>query len=204
MPHDIRTKYTLYSLAPVPPQLSNPSIISSPAACASFERTIRRFLAHDERERMTNGHFIKAVRLMKYLRDFKNTFECKSIILMTLLGNQVNVVEASYTPELYGDVPSTLVTLLGKLANTLPTAMPTIMDPAQTGENFTDRYGETWNYGNFRAWMTYYMERMRDAHEEEDVSLSIAKWRRVFGDKFKPGVVIRKALHAPSRRQFLG
>jgi Adenylyl/Guanylyl and SMODS C-terminal sensor domain len=151
----------------------------------------------DERERLTNGHFIKAVRLMKYLRDFKDRFQCKSIILMTLLGNQVNAIEAGYVPELYADVPSTLVTLLSKLANTLPMTMPTVMDPARTGENFTDRYGETWNYENFRACIVYYAECMRDAKEEEDIHFSILKWRRVFGDKFKPGMVISKALHDP-------
>src|SRR5215207_9828928 len=40
----------------------------------------------DERQRVTYGTFIKVVRLLKYLRDFKNTFTCKSIILTTLLG----------------------------------------------------------------------------------------------------------------------
>lgn len=152
----------------------------------------------DERQRLTNGHFIKAVRLVKYLRDFKNTFECKSIILTTLLGNQVNAVEAGLAPELYADVPSTLLTLLGKLANTLQVTMPTIMDLAQTGENFTDRYAETWNYENFRTWIRYYAERVKDAHKEENTHLSIWKWRRVFGDNFKPDTVIRKApLHDP-------
>jgi len=151
----------------------------------------------DERQRLTNGNFIKAVRLVKYLRDFKNRFDCKSIILMTLLGNQVNAVEAGYAPELYADVPTTLVTLLGRLANTLPATMPTIIDPAQTGENFTDRYGETWNYENFCAWMNFYAGRVRDAKEEENVDSSIRKWRSVFGDKFKSGVILRKALHDP-------
>jgi hypothetical protein len=37
----------------------------------------------DDRQRFTSGNFIKVVRLVKYLRDFKNTFSCKSIILTT-------------------------------------------------------------------------------------------------------------------------
>lgn len=151
----------------------------------------------DERQRLTNGNFIKTMRLVKYLRDFKNTFDCKSIILMTLLGNQVNSVEAGYSPELYADVPSTLLTLLGKLASALPTTMPAVLDPANTGENFSDRYGESWNYGNFRARIVNYAERVRSAYEEKNRDVSITKWRGVFGNEFKPDTLMRKALSDP-------
>ena len=151
----------------------------------------------DERQRLTNGNFIKVIRLVKYLRDFKNTFECKSVILMTLLGNQVNAVEAGYTPELYADVPSTLVTLLQRLADALPATMPAVLDPAQTGENFTDRYGETWNYENFRMQIKYYADRVIGAKDEKNRNSSITQWRLVFGDKFKSEVVAGKALHRP-------
>ena len=41
-------------------------------------------------QRASNGSFVKVVRLIKYLRDYKNTFRCKSIILTTLLGNELN------------------------------------------------------------------------------------------------------------------
>lgn len=148
----------------------------------------------DERQRLTNGHFIKTIRLVKYLRDFKDNFECKSIILMTLLGNQVNPIEAGVSPELYADVPSTLVTLMGKLAHSLPATMPAILDPAGTGDNFSERYRGSWNYTNFRTLIINYANHMRAADEEENRDISITKWRRVFGDKFKPGVIARKAL----------
>jgi hypothetical protein len=156
----------------------------------------------DERQRVTNGNFIKTVRLIKYLRDFKNTFECKSIILLTLLGEQVNALEAGSSPELYADGPSTLVTLLGKLAETLPDMMPAIFDPAGTGENFSDRYKENWNYTNFRNRMIYYADQVRAAFDEQDREISIAKWRGVFGDAFKseapskktPGEIFRASV----------
>ncbi len=148
----------------------------------------------DERQRLTNGHFIKTIRLVKYLRDFKNTFDCKSIILMTLLGNQVNPVQASRSPELYADVPSTLVTLLGKLATALPAIMPDILDPAGTGDNFSARYKEEWNYSNFRTRMINYADQMRDAYEEKNRAIAIEKWQGIFGDTFKPGALGRKAL----------
>jgi hypothetical protein len=153
----------------------------------------------DERQRLTNGNFIKTVRLIKYLRDFKNTFECKSIILLTLLGEQVNTGEAGSSPELYADVPSTLVTLLGKLAETLPDTIPAIFDPAGTGENFSDRYKEDWNYTNFRNRMIYYADQVRAAFDEKNREISIAKWRGVFGDEFKSEVLSKKALGEPFR-----
>ncbi len=151
----------------------------------------------DERQRLTDGNFIKAVRLVKYLRDFKNTFDCKSIILMKLLGNRVNAVEAGYRPGLYVDIPSTLVTLLGKLADALPMTMLAVLDPANTGENFTDRYGESWNYSNFRTCIISYAKRVRSAYEEENRDISIKKWCSIFGDEFKPDTLARKAWSDP-------
>ena len=73
----------------------------------------------DERERASNGTFVKVVRLLKYLRDYKNTFTCVSVILTTLLGEQLDPIEAIDKPELYQDIPTTLVTLMRKLAGSL-------------------------------------------------------------------------------------
>jgi len=142
----------------------------------------------DERQRQTNNHFIKVVRLMKYLRDYKNTFTCKSIILTTLLGDVVAGIEGTMNPSLYADVPSTLNTLMTELAKSLPDSMPAIMDPAQTGENFSDRYQDNWNYVNFRSKIVFYADKIRQAYEEDtDREKSISLWQDVFGSGFKPG-----------------
>lgn len=50
LPQAIQETYTIYGLAPVSPVMSGPSVISSPAALASFEYTVRGFLAHVEKE----------------------------------------------------------------------------------------------------------------------------------------------------------
>ncbi len=50
LPHDIQKTYTVYGLIPVPPIVSGPSVITSPAAWASFELAVRGFLAHVEKE----------------------------------------------------------------------------------------------------------------------------------------------------------
>lgn len=148
----------------------------------------------DERQRFASGTFIKVVRLLKYLRDYKNTFSCKSIILTTLLGNEINAIEASLNHELYSDTPSALNTLLSKLATSLPLNMPTIMDPAGTGENFTDRYRQNWDYSNFREKIIYYADKVKRAYEEnEDNERSIRLWQEVFGAEFKPGSLVKAA-----------
>lgn len=133
---------------------------------------------------------------MKYLRDFKGTFTCKSIILMTLLGNQVSEADAVLNPQGYADVPTALVTLIGKLADWLPVTMPTILDPGGTGDNFSERYKDTWNYTNFRTRIQEYAARMKAAYDETDREAAIALWREVFGDAFKPETTTEKALRA--------
>lgn len=50
LPHDIQKTYTIYGLTPIPPFASGPTLISSPAAWANFEDTVRRFLARIEKE----------------------------------------------------------------------------------------------------------------------------------------------------------
>jgi hypothetical protein len=148
----------------------------------------------DERQRLTNGHFIKTIRLVKYLRDFKNTFDCKSIILMTLLGNQVDQFATNQSSEIFTDVPTTLVTLLEKLANWLPSTMPDILDPGGTGDNFSTRYKDDWNYDNFRTQIISYAERMRNAYEENSRAESMKEWQEIFGEQFKSDTLARKAL----------
>lgn len=152
----------------------------------------------DERQRATNGTFIKVVRLLKYLRDFKNTFTCKSIILTTLLGNEVSPILASLRPDDYVDVPTTLKTLLCDLAASLPETMPAVLDPAGTGDNFTDRYKDKWNYANFRDKVIYYADRVQQAFDETDRDKSIRLWQDVFGPDFKSGALVKAASLAPS------
>lgn len=151
----------------------------------------------DERQRASNGSFVKAVRLLKYLRDYKNTFSCKSIILTTLLGNELNPVIAELQPDSYKDVPTTLNTLLQTLAKSLPETMPAVMDPAGTGDNFTDRYKDDWNYPNFRERIISYADKVKQAFDETDREKSIKLWQNIFGTSFKPGALTKSASLAP-------
>lgn len=48
----------------------------------------------DTQNRVANGHLVAVIRLVKYLRDYKQTFSAKSVILTTLLGGAVTEVRA--------------------------------------------------------------------------------------------------------------
>jgi hypothetical protein len=152
----------------------------------------------EDRHRWTGGDFVKVVRLLKYLRDFKDNFSCKSIILTTLLGNEVNEIEASMKPAIFKDVPTSLVTILSKLAESLPETMPAVLDPGGTGENFTDRYKHDWAYSNFRTKIILYADKADRAIKEDDRDKSIELWRDLFGNEFHSDAVAAAAAATPA------
>lgn len=140
----------------------------------------------DERGRITKHHFVKVVRIIKFLRDYKKTFSVKSIILNTLLGMQVDDLAVMENPKCYDDVPTTLYTIMKKLKSYVSSnyTMPTIDDPGETEENFGDRWDqEGWTI--FRNKMIFYSDKIIDAYEEPDLHASLAKWKAIFGDGFK-------------------
>ena len=139
----------------------------------------------DERNRLANGRLIKVIRLIKYLRDFKDTFSCKSVILSILLGNSVSDASVWGDDSIYPDVPTALKNIIGDLDDYLqanPT-MPSINDPSEPTENFNHRWNQD-EYANFRTKMHVYRSWIDEAFDETDVEESKAKWRRLFGDKF--------------------
>jgi hypothetical protein len=75
--------------------------------------------------------------------------------------------------------------------------MPAVMDPAGTGDNFTDRYKDEWDYDNFRKRISYYADTAKNAYEAAKRDESIRLWRDIFGDQFKPGSLERLASLAP-------
>ncbi|WP_343604788.1 cyclic GMP-AMP synthase DncV-like nucleotidyltransferase [Fluviicola sp.] len=140
----------------------------------------------DERNRITKHNFVKVIRLLKYIRDYKQTFAIKSIILNTLLGEQVNDAALLEDENCYSDVPTTLYTIMKKIKAYVHNheLMPTIEDPGETGENFGDRWHqEGWSV--FRTKMMYYSDKIKEAYEETDKEKSLSKWQEVFGDSFK-------------------
>ena len=135
-----------------------------------------------EKDDLAGGNLRRVIRLMKYLRDFKNTFSCPSVILTTLLGERVQPI---YTDGRYADIPTTLVSILEDLDAWLslyPT-MPTIADPSCPNTSFNHRWDDE-QYATFKDRIALYAEWARDALDEEDETKAVSLWQKLFGDDF--------------------
>jgi hypothetical protein len=136
-----------------------------------------------EKDDLASGNLRKAIRLLKYLRDFKGTFAVPSVILTTILGERVVAWDAE---DRYPDVPTTLKNLLSDLDDWLqarPT-LPTIVDPSCPDVAFNHRWDQD-RYGNFRNRIHTYSAWVDDAFEEPNRDASLEKWQRIFGAGFK-------------------
>lgn len=139
----------------------------------------------DEQNRLASGRLVKVIRLVKYLRDFKDTFSCKSVILSILLGNSVSDAAAWGDDSQYSDVPTALRSIVGALDDYLQDneLMPSIDDPSEPTENYNHRWDQD-QYANFRTKIHVYRGWIDEAYLEEDPEESKVKWRRLFGNKF--------------------
>jgi hypothetical protein len=140
----------------------------------------------DDKNRIANQHFVKVIRLVKYLRNYKSTFSVKSIILNVLLGEQVSDVALLEDPNCYGDIPTTLRTVMNRLSAYVKQneLLPTILDPSGTYENFGDRWDQE-GYTNFRKWMMHYADKINEAYLDQNLDSSLTKWQEIFGTCFK-------------------
>jgi hypothetical protein len=125
------------------------------------------------------NNFIKATKLFKFLRDHKGNFTAKSILLTTLLGNQVDDYDN------YKDLPTTLKILSNNVNVYLQQNiyMPTIHNPTLPMEDF-NRHWDQNKYDNFRKLFNVYNTKINEAFDESNRDESIKKWRKLFGDDF--------------------
>jgi len=139
----------------------------------------------DQQDQTTGGKLIKVIRLLKYLRDYKNTFSVKSVILNILIGGRVNSALLLGDPDHYKDLPTAFKNLLADLNEYLqanPT-MPNLTDPSCPSENFNHRCDQA-QYKNLRKRIKYYSDMATAAFEETDRETSLKLWREIFGDDF--------------------
>jgi hypothetical protein len=136
-------------------------------------------------DELTGGKLIKVIRLVKYLRDYKNTFSVKSVILNILLGGRVSSTLLYDDPDHYGDLPTAFCNLLADLSAYLQAnpEMPLLTDPSCPTEDFNHRCDQD-QYTNLRKWIKYYSEKATTALEETDAETSRKLWREIFGDEF--------------------
>lgn len=128
----------------------------------------------------------KVTRLLKYLRDIKQTFTCPSFLFTTLLGYRLSPGDTGTAA--FSDLPTSLKTLVDRLDDWLqanPT-VPVVRNP----KLWSEIQSEVWTddqYSNFRGKMRTYRSWIDDAYDEQDRDESIGKWQRVFGDAFGAG-----------------
>lgn len=135
----------------------------------------------------------KTTRLLKYLRDIKTTFTCPSMLLTTILGEQILASDASNDDD-FCDAPTALRTVFGRLDDWLQARVsrPTVRNPVLSTEILSGAWDDD-RYANFRNKIHTYRGWIDDAYDEESRDESIGKWRRVFGDDFAKKAVLTKA-----------
>ena len=136
----------------------------------------------NEKNRTTSGNLKLVTRLLKYLRDHKQTFTAPSVLFTTLIGNTVYDWEddAHFKP-----LSAALLTVISRMDEFLQSHpdMPEIRNPALPTESFT-RHWDQAKYSHFRDMVSSYARRIRDAYLDDDEQSSVGKWRDLFGDGF--------------------
>lgn len=158
----------------------------------------------DRNDWVGGDKFREVTRLLKYLRDIKLTFSCKSILLTTLIGQQITAMDQLVQNAYFPDLPTALKTLVGRLDDYLQdnADLHDVCNPVLPAESFT-RHWDDDKYANFRSVIHRYREWIDDAYGEVDGKESRSKWQRVFGDEFGKGaakklVTLEEAIVLPA------
>ena len=140
----------------------------------------------NEQSRITGGNLKRVVRLLKFMRDHKNNYTAKSIILTTLAGKAIYPSDEG--AEHVKSVADTLVTVLTRIDTYLQQnpLMPDIKNPVLPSETF-NRHWDQRKYTNFRNKIHTYANTAREAKECGDKDSSVNLWQKLFGDEFGKG-----------------
>ncbi|WP_288784139.1 SMODS domain-containing nucleotidyltransferase [uncultured Microbacterium sp.] len=133
----------------------------------------------NDQKRTTNGHLVRVVRLVKWLRD-RSSINCPSVVLAALLAERVKSFAGN---DDYGNVATTFTSLLEDLRDYLdPLSAPPWVDD-RIGQNLADRLTQT-GFDNLKSQLKTWARLARAALDAE-ASESVEKWRRLFGDSFE-------------------
>jgi hypothetical protein len=138
------------------------------------------------RDAIANKHLREVIRIIKFLRDHKNSFTgTKSVLLTTVLGEQVRERHTVSDAGYYADLPTALLHIVSDLDQWLQanSITPLIMDPAGTGTSFDHRWTQE-TYGYFRDRIHAHAAEIKAAYHETDFDASVKKWQALFGDGF--------------------
>jgi len=139
-----------------------------------------------DKDQIAGGNLRRVIRLMKYLRDHKNSFTgTRSVILTTLLGQQVSATTKLFDTGYYNSTPTALLHIVGDLDAWLQDRpyKPSVPDPSGSGVTFDHRWDQA-TYAYFRDRIHAHAAQMKDAYDEPDKNTSVRKWQAIFGDGF--------------------
>lgn len=140
-----------------------------------------------DKDAIADGNLRKVIRLLKFLRDHKNSFTgTRSILITTLLGEQVSDWKKISDPGHYSDLPTALLNIVTDLNTWLQERpiKPSIADPSGSGATFDHRWTqETYSY--FRDRIKAHAAEIEAAYYETDPGVSVTKWQDLLGDKFQ-------------------
>ena len=137
----------------------------------------------NEKTRITHGNLKRVTRLLKFLRDHKENFSVKSILLTTLIGNSVDTSDEG--SDDFKNIPTALKTVSNRINSFLQdnAVMPEICNPVLDGESFT-RHWDQGKYSHFQKMFDIYNNRINKAFDATEHNASVRKWRELFGDNF--------------------
>ena len=137
----------------------------------------------NEKNRITSGNLKRVVRLLKYLRDHKNSFTAKSILLTTLAGGAIKASDEGTVAV--STVADTLETVLSRMNDYLQQHpdMPTIENPVLSTEDF-NRHWDQRKYANFKNRVRSYAQTAKQAQAEPSAEKAIKLWQELLGDRF--------------------
>jgi hypothetical protein len=196
--HCVTISYANDKKIDVAPCLTNRTILNQLEVCNrtkdQFERTEPKQYTDWLIERNSysgSNSFRKVTRLIKYLRDIKESFTCSSVLLTTILGYCIASTDKDSAD--FSDTSTALRTVFGRMDEWLQAnpSKSTVTNPFLSSENFADMWTDE-QYENFREKIHTYREWIDDAYIEQDRDESIAKWRRVFGHDFAKGEVLEE------------
>ena len=138
------------------------------------------------KNRITGGNLKKVAKLLKYLRDHKNSFTAKSILLTTLAGYMI--MESDKGTAAVSTVADTLETVISRMDNYLQQHpnMPEIKNPVLPTENF-NRHWDQPRYANFRNRVQSYAGTAKRAKAEPSAEKATKIWQELFGESFGKG-----------------
>lgn len=137
------------------------------------------------KDRLASGHLRTSLRLLKFMRDYKGTFDVPSVILTVVVGSRVNWGSAII--DRYSDLPTAFRSLVTGTDRWLQaqSCVPVIKDPSCPAADFSHRLDEA-SFRKFHDRFHGYADAVRTAYKEADRQESVRLWRGVFGDAFAP------------------